>query len=217
MRKSKDIREAVETELAFDPLVDSSDVSVKNLEGEVGLVGTVPNYLQYVDAAAAARRVAGVANVHNHLAVSLPPGDYRDDATLTTMANNVLQLDVAVPARVEAMARSGNLTLTGTVSIGSQRVAAADAVAGLVGVRNIKNEIEIINDADPIYVTLNVQNALVRYSPISDDSDVRVDTNGNTVTLTGQVRTLAEHNAVIDATWTTPGVFDVFDELVITG
>jgi hypothetical protein len=33
MGKSKDIREAVETELGFDPLVESSDVSEKNLEG----------------------------------------------------------------------------------------------------------------------------------------------------------------------------------------
>jgi osmotically-inducible protein OsmY len=158
--------------------------------------------------------VAGVTNVHNHLEVSLPPGDYRDDATLTTTANNVLQPDVTVLAGIEAMAKSGNLTLTGTVSFGSQRAAAADAVAGLVGVRNIKNEIEIFYDADPIDVTLNVQDALARHSLIPDDSDVLVETDGNTVSLIGHVRTWAEHDAVIAATWMTPGVFD---ELVITG
>jgi osmotically-inducible protein OsmY len=217
MGKNKDIREAVESEIAFDPQVESSDISVKNLEGEVALNGTVPNYPQYLEAAAAARRVAGVTNVHNHLEVSLPTGDYRDDATLTTTANNVLLLDVTVPAGIEAMAKSGNLTLTGTVSFGSQRVAAAVAVAGLVGVRNIKNGIEIINDADPIDVTLNVQDALVRYSLIPDDSDVLIQTNVNSVTLIGHVRTWAEHDAVIAATWMTPGVFDVFDDLVITG
>jgi osmotically-inducible protein OsmY len=217
MTRSKDIREAVETELAFDPLVDSSDVSVKNLEGEVALNGTVPSYPQYLEAAAAARRVAGVTNVHNHLEVSLPAGDYRDDATLTTTANNVLELDVTVPAGIEAKAKSGNLTLTGAVSFGSQRVAAADAVAGLVGVRNVKNEIEIFNDADPIDVTMNVQDALWRYSLIPDDSDVLVQTNVNTVTLIGHVRTWAEHDAVVVATWMTPGVFDVFDELIVTG
>lgn len=211
------IREVVETELAFDPLVDSSDVSVKNLEGEVALNGTVPNYPQYLEAAAAARRVAGVREVHNHLEVFLPPGDYRDDATLTTTANNALQLDVTVPSGIGAMAKSGNLTLTGTVSFGSQRASAADAVAGLVGVRNIKNEIEIFYDADPIDVTLNVQDALWRYSLIPDDSDVLVETDVNTVTLIGHVRTWAEHDAVIVATWMTPGVFDVVDELVITG
>jgi osmotically-inducible protein OsmY len=217
MVRSRDIREEVETELAFDPLVDASDVTVKNLAGEVALNGTVQSYPQYLEAASAARRVAGVTNVHNHLEVSLPPGDYRDDATLTTTANNALQVDVTVPAGIEAMAKNGNLTLNGAVSFGSQRVAAADAVTGLIGVRNIKNEIEIFYDIDSIDVTLNVQDALARYSLIPDDSDVLVETAVNTVTLIGHVRTWAEHDAVIVATWMTPGVFDVVDELVITG
>ena len=73
MGKSKDIREAVEAELTFDPLVDPSNITVKNMNGDVALNGTVPSYPQYVEAAAAAQRVAGVTNVHNHLAVDLPP------------------------------------------------------------------------------------------------------------------------------------------------
>jgi len=34
MRKSGDIREAVEAELSFDPLVDDSDITVQNLNGD---------------------------------------------------------------------------------------------------------------------------------------------------------------------------------------
>ena len=56
----------------------------------MALNGTVPGYPQYLEAAAAARRVAGVRQVHNHLQVVLPPEDYRDDAMLTTAANNAL-------------------------------------------------------------------------------------------------------------------------------
>ena len=109
-----DIRDAVESELIFDPLVDETDIKVKNMNGEVALNGTVPSYPQYLEAAAAAQRVAGVKNVHNHLEVVLPPGDYRDNAALTTMANNALALNITVPDGVEATARNGNLTLTGT-------------------------------------------------------------------------------------------------------
>ena len=54
---------------------------MKNLNGDVALNGTVPSYPQYLEAAAAAQRVAGVKNVHNHLEVVLPAGDYRDDAS----------------------------------------------------------------------------------------------------------------------------------------
>jgi osmotically-inducible protein OsmY len=217
MSSTKDIHEAVEAELTFDSLIDATDITVKNINGDVALNGTVPSYPQYLDAAAAAQRVAGVKHVHNHLSVELPTGDYRDDAQLATAANNALTWDVTVPSGIDAVARDGNLTLTGTVNFGSQRTAAERAVSGLTGVRNVKDEIAINFSADPGDVTVLVQDALDRNALIMDDSDVVVDTAGNTVTLTGHVRTWAEHDAMIDAAWMASGVYYVIDDLVITG
>src|ERR1700723_2117262 len=165
MSQTKDIRNSVEDELNFDPLIDPLNITVKNLNGEVALNGTVPNYPQYVEAAA----------------------------------------------------KNGNLTLTGTVSNGIEMDAAEQAVAGLVGVRNVRNDIDISTDADQIDVTMAVQDALDRYALISDDSDVTVATDANTVTLTGHVRTWAEHDAVLDAAWRAIGVYDVRDDLYVTG
>jgi osmotically-inducible protein OsmY len=71
-----------------------------------------------------ARRVGGVTGVHNHLEVALPEGDYRDDVKLATAANNALAQNVTVPDNVEATAEDGNITLTGTVSYGTERAAA---------------------------------------------------------------------------------------------
>ena len=217
MSRTKDIRQAVESELSFDPQVDTADIAVRNLNGEVALNGTVPSYPQYLAAAAAAQRVGGVTSVLNHLQVVLRPEDYRDDAMLTTAANNALALNVTVPDGVEATANDGNLTLTGTVSYGSERAAAERAVAGLVGVRNVRDDIEIAYDADPVDIDLHVQEALDRSALVPDDSDVEVDTSGNVVKLTGRVRTWAEHDAVVGAAWMATGVLDVRDDLSITG
>ena len=60
MKKNTDIREAVEAELGYDPLVDATAITVKNINGDVTLDGTVANYPQYLQAAGAAWRVAGV-------------------------------------------------------------------------------------------------------------------------------------------------------------
>jgi osmotically-inducible protein OsmY len=90
-------------------------------------------------------------------------------------------------------------------------------VAGLTGVRGIRDDIEISNDADPVDATVHVQDALDRYALLPDDSDVTVHTNGNTVTLSGHVRPWAEHDAVVDAAWRAIGVYDVQDNLSITG
>jgi osmotically-inducible protein OsmY len=215
--KTKDIRQAVEAELTFDPLVDAANITVTNINGEVALNGTVPSYPQYLEASAAAQRVAGVTDVHNHLEVVLPDSDYRDDAMLTTAANNALTLNITVPDGVEATARDGNLALTGTAAYNSQRAAAELAVAGLTGIRNVRDDIDIAYDADPVDVDLHVQEALDRYALIPDDSDVQVDVKGSVITLTGHVGTWAEHDAAVGAAWMATGVIDVRDDLSITG
>jgi osmotically-inducible protein OsmY len=217
MGKTTDVREAVEAELKYDPLVDDADVHVVNMGGDVALNGTVPSYPQYLAAAAGAQRVAGVKNVFNHLQVVLPEAGYRDDAVLTTAANNALAQDVTVPDGVEAAASDGNLTLTGTVEFGVERAAAEQAVAGLAGVRNVRDQIEISYPDDPAEVDLHVQEALARSALVPGDSDVRAATDGGVITLTGHVRTWAEHDAVIGAAWMARGVIDVDDDLQITG
>lgn len=42
MSRTKDIRNAVENELSYDPLVDASNVTVEITDGEVALSGSVP-------------------------------------------------------------------------------------------------------------------------------------------------------------------------------
>ena len=216
--KTTDIREAVRAELDFDPLVDASDITIKNMNGAVALNGTVPSYPQYMETAAAARRVHGVTSVHNHLMVLLPTRDYRDDPLLTTAANNALALNITVPDGVEATVSDGNVWLTGTVRSGAQRKAAEMTVASLTGVRNVTDDIEIrTNQEEAADVTDLVQGALDRYGLLDDDSDVTVAASDGTVTLAGHVRTWLEHDAVMDAAWMGIGVSDVRDDLLVTG
>ena len=217
MGKTKDVRAAVEAELRFDPLVDTGDIKVVNLGADVTLAGTVPSYPQYLEAAAAARRVNGVSGVHNNLMVVLPDSDYRDDVQLITAANNALAQNITVPDGVEAVAFDGDITLTGTVTYISQRAAAEAAVTGLAGVRSVSNQIEISYAIDPVDVDVNVHQALARSALVPDDSDVTSDTKDGVITLTGHVRTWAEHDAVLGAAWMALGVIDVVDELQITG
>lgn len=144
------IRDAVEDQLTFDPDVDAaeSDITVETMNGEVTLRGTVPSYPQYLAAEAAARRVTDVRNLHNHLEVMLPSGDYRDDQTLTTTANDALTLNDIVRVGVQAAAANGDIILTGMVRGRSERTAAELLVAGLTGVRSVKNNIQIRADVD---------------------------------------------------------------------
>ena len=143
MGKTTDVRAAVEKELKFDSMVDSRNIKVVNLNGDVTLTGTVPSYPQYVEAAAGARRVAGVTGVHNQLEVALPEKDYRDDSQLTTSANNALTQNVTVPDTVEAAAEDGNITLTGHVRTWAEHDAVVGAALMARGVIDISDELQV--------------------------------------------------------------------------
>ena len=218
MRKAKDIREAVATGLAGDPLVDAASITVRNVNGDVALTGTVASYPQYLEAAEVAWRTPGVTNVRNQLEVRLPRQNYRDDAKLTTAANNALESsDVTALDGVEATAKSGNVTLTGMVKYRRHRADAEAAVSGLPGVRNIDDDIEFVFDVDPADVNQLIGKALDRQQVPADDRRVTASTDGNAVVLAGQVQTQAQHDAVVGAAWLGHGVMAVIDQLEVTG
>ena len=75
MSKTKDVRAAVDKELGFDSQVDATHIAVRNIVGDVRSPAHA-SYAQYLEAAAAARRVARVTGVHNQLKVVLPESDY---------------------------------------------------------------------------------------------------------------------------------------------
>lgn len=137
MSQTKDASKSVEDEPSFGPLVDATDVTVKSLNEGVAANGPCPSYAKYVDAPAAAGRVAEVKTVHNHLEVVLPPGDCRDDATLTTIADDAMTLGITIPDGVEATPSDANILLGGTVRLGSQPTAAESAEAGLTRVIDV--------------------------------------------------------------------------------
>jgi len=66
-------------------------------------------------------------------------------------------LDNAVSVGVEATAANGNVTLIGTVRDTTERAAAELRVAGLTGVRSVKNDIQMRDDTGPADVIPHVQ------------------------------------------------------------
>jgi hypothetical protein len=108
---------------------------------------------------------------------------------------------VTVPRGMEATAEDGNLTLSGTVGYGTERVAAEAAVAGLAGVRNVTDDIEVSYLLDPVDVDLHVQQALERCALVPDGSDVTAQVKDGVITLSGQVRP----GPSMTRCWTPPG------------
>jgi osmotically-inducible protein OsmY len=84
-----------------------------------------------------------VTAVQDLLAIALPDRDFGYDAALAQPLNEALAATRGVPDSVQATAREGDVSLTGTVSHSAQRAAAEDAAAGVAGVAGITNQIEV--------------------------------------------------------------------------
>ena len=123
----------VAAELSWDPKVDSAAIAVSADAGTVTLRGTVGSPREKREAGRAACRVMGY-RVENELEVRPLDDGERDDAELRGDVLQALMLDSLIPTTIDAMARNGFVTLSGTADWQYQRDEAEFLTASVPGV-----------------------------------------------------------------------------------
>jgi osmotically-inducible protein OsmY len=211
------LRQKVETELEWDPEVDSSKISVTADEGgQIELSGQVRSYSEKWSAEHIARRVYGVQTLANEIEVLLPDVDSMDDAHIVESALSALNWNFIVPqGRIRVLATRGFITLEGDVDWHYQKRAAEDATRSLRGVRGMSNQIAVTAHVRVGDVKSKIEAALKRNAEI-DAKKVIIETDDGSVTLSGLVRSWAEHDDILTAAWAAPGVTKVVDHLAIS-
>jgi osmotically-inducible protein OsmY len=132
--KDDDLGHHVAAELSWDPQVGSEAIEVSAASGVVTLRGSVASLRLKRAGSRTAARVRGVTRVADELRVQIPDKDRRDDEDLCGDVLEALMLDVSVPMTVDAQARDGFVTLTGTAQWHHQREAAELRAANVPGV-----------------------------------------------------------------------------------
>jgi len=211
--EDKNLREAVEQELDYDPTVPSNHVGVSVSGGAVTLSGFVDTYADKVAAEKAVKHVCGVKAVANDIEVK-PPSEWIDPE-IAAEAVQSLERNVNVPSNcIMVTVKDGWLTLEGKVGWGYQKEAAERAIRYLAGVRGITNSIEIEPAVSAADVRTKIEKALLRSAEV-DARRIKVDASGGAVTLSGSVRSWAEMNKAVSAAWGAPGVKRVLNQIEI--
>ncbi|HEX6713653.1 MAG TPA: BON domain-containing protein [Thermoleophilaceae bacterium] len=212
---NEELRHAVDEELSWEPRVDNAAVAVETQAGIVTLRGTVGSLRERFEARKAAKRVYGVRSVNDELEVRILGEKSRDDADLRGAVLQALMLDSEVPSSVDARAKNGVVTLTGTVTYYFEREEAESVTSKVSGVSSIDDQIELRPpgpSADDVHHS--IKKALERNAKI-DAADISVDSSHGTVRLFGVVDSWANHDAAVAAAWAAPGVTKVEDEIVV--
>jgi osmotically-inducible protein OsmY len=208
-----DLRRDVAAELCWDPRMDSAAIEVLAASGVVTLRGTVASLWHKRAGGNAAARVRGITRVANELRVQIPDRDRRDDEDLRGDVLEALMLEGAVPMTVDAQARDGLVTLTGTVEWHYQCEAAESRTASVPGVVGIDNVIALAQAPDA-RAAGNAISCAFRRDAVLDAGGLSVETfSGGLVVLSGTVSSWAAHDHAVAAAWSSPGVTDVDDRI----
>lgn len=210
---SSNLQELVQNELVWDPQVTAPTIGVTSKDGAVTLTGYVPSYTEKIAAERAALRVQGTRAVANDIIVRLD--SERIDPDIAKDASEALKFNLSVPKTVKAVVHNGYVTLEGTCEWYYQREAAESAVAHLRGVKGVTNALTVKPRASASVVKSHIEDALKRSAEI-DARHVNVAATGNTVVLSGRVKSYAERMEAARAAWASPGVMGVDNRIEVT-
>jgi osmotically-inducible protein OsmY len=185
-------------ELVWDPAVGVMSIDVKVNQGVVTLTGTSATYASKWEADAAAYRVLGVKSVINTIVVEPAALGVRSHSEIAQDVRTVLALDVAVPdTRIGVSVNNGIVTLTGNVDYYFQREDAEEDAVAIRGVRDMYNQIAILQPASAMTGNISdgIARAFARNAELYDDN-VEVS-----VSATGHVPSRARSRPLASATW----------------
>lgn len=213
MKTDAQLKADVLAELAWDPAVNPAAIGVIVKNGVVTLTGHLETLAQKHAAERAVRRVAGVRGIAMELDVRLAPEHRRGDSDIARAAIAALRWNSLVPDdRVRVEVEDGWVTLTGEVDWPYQLASAEQCIRPLTGVRGVTNLVTLKAHVRGLDIARQITDALTRHAE-REARHIDVEVDGGTVTLSGTVDSLADHDAAIGAAFGTRGVTSVIDKL----
>ena len=212
----KNLRDAVLNELASDPEVIATHISVTAIDGAITLRGHVMSIHEKHVAVRAAERVDAVKAVADDIEVKEPSLHERADDEIAEEIAHLRSAGGPIPDAVAVQVRDARVILHGEVESASQRDAAESAVRHLTGVRVVDNLLKVKSESKPTAadIELRVHEAIAHTADLHARS-IRVTMNDNTVHLHGHLPSLAALQTALRAAETAPGIKAVESEIVV--
>ena len=215
MKTDVQLKKDVTHELEWDPSINATHIGVAVEDGVVTLTGHLPTFAEKQAAENAARRVAGVRAIAVELDVRLEPRHQRSDAEIAAAIETAFKWHAQIPDdRIQVRVEKGWVTLTGEVDWDYERHNAETTARPISGVVGVINKLVLRHRDAPKYIAERIHDALVRAAE-DEARDIRIDVQGDTVTLSGSVSTWAQRTAAQTAAWCAPGVSRVVNEIKI--
>lgn len=216
MKTDRQLKDDITSELRWEPSINAEQIGVEVKDGVVTLAGQVDTYAEKWNAEKAAERVAGVRALAMTMTVKLAGPHLRTDPEIAASAITALQWKTFLPNdAIQVTVENGWVNVSGTVEWEYQRQAALTALRDLTGIKGMSNHILIKPKVSVSSVKSDIEAALKRRA-IDDAATIHVEVKGCDVTLSGTVKSWPERELARYSAWSTAGVQDVVNNIVVT-
>ncbi|WP_277964979.1 BON domain-containing protein [Pseudomonas sp. RIT-To-2] len=216
MKTDRQLKDDITSELRWEPSVNAEQIGVEVKDGVVTLAGQTDSYAEKWNAEQAAQRVSGVRALAVTMDVKLAGPHRRSDSEIAASAAGALQWKTYwANDTVKVVVENGWLILAGEVEWEYQRQEAANALRYLTGVKGISNNIVIKTKVTVGSVKSDIEAAMKRRA-IADAATIRVEVHGADVTLSGTVKSWPERELARYSAWSTAGVQNVVNNIVVS-
>lgn len=220
------IADRVMERLRADPAVDTGEIGVVVVDGELTMSGTAPSLDVKERAERLAEEVRGVTAVNNRIRVR-PLGPHTD-RQIEHYVERALASDPTLGEHeLDAKVKRGVVTLRGEVSSGAERQLAREIAADVFAVRAVRERLTVTpvtmattTETTPMAAAMEpaalgsvderrraIEDALA-WDARLDAGALEVHVEGSTALLAGTVATLAERRRAVEAAYV-PGIHDV--------
>lgn len=215
MKQDSSIQKNVIDALHHVPSLNAAEIGVSVKNGIVTLTGMVNSYPKKIAAERAAWQVAYVKGMAIDIEVNLNGKEKKSDSEIAQAAMNALHWNSGLDTtNIKIMVEEGSVTLEGTVDWDYQRRMATKALANIISVKEVINNLRISEKPVPAQLKEMVIAAIQRNSNIHSKT-IEVDTSGSTVKLRGKVSSWLERKEVLHTVWSLQGVRVVDNDLII--
>jgi len=222
-RTDAKIHHDVLQELLWDTCIHETEVGVQVDQSVVTLTGVVGSYAKKRAAEEAAHRVAGVLDVADEIQVNDPDGPFRSDTQVAQAIRHALEWNaLARQEGIETTVEAGWVTLEGTSPYLADSQYAEHVVSSLAGVKGVTNNIQVPPiEGNPEEIRRSIEEALERWAERQfrrirhEADDIQVQVRAGLVSLSGEVQTWREKQAILGAAGHARGIYAVEDHLLI--
>jgi osmotically-inducible protein OsmY len=215
MKSDFQIRNDVQEELLWEPVLVGSVINTTVKDGVATLSGLVNTYAKKLAAENAAKRVAGVKAVVVDIGIWFWSDNQKSDTEIAEAILNVLKWNTAVQEeRIKIKVEDGYVTLDGEVEWEYQRAAAKTAIENLEGIKSVVSLITLKPEIESSDIEKKIFASFYRHAAL-DAKQIKVIVTGTKAVLTGSVRSFAERDDAEKVAWSAPGITSVDNKLEV--